>query len=126
MGRFIFGVGLLLVALALCVMVMFLMTNTNQPIAQILEKAAQTALAGDLEVGIRLANEAQTTWEKAWHKTAAFSDHAPMDEIDSLFALVEYYGKTGNVTEFTSHCARLSQLIIAVGEAHALNWWNLL
>lgn len=126
MGRFTLGVGLLLVMLCLGLLVMFSMNRVNEPIAQMLDDAAQAALAGDLDKGIQLASRARSIWDSSWHKIASFADHSPMDEIDSLFAQMEVYGQTENPEDFASHCARLSMLVTAVGEAHSLNWWNLL
>lgn len=126
MGRFVFGVGLLLAMLCLGLVVMFAMDRVNEPVSQLLEDAAQAALAGDLEQGIRLAEQARKTWDNRWHTVASFADHSPMDEIDSLFAQMEVYGQTENPEDFASHCTRLSMLVAAVGEAHSLNWWNLL
>lgn len=126
MGRIILGFVLLVGMLLLGFVVMFAMDRVNQPVAQLLEDAAQAALSGDLEQGIALASQARSTWEKRWHTIASFADHSPMDEIDSLFAQMEVYGQTGNAEDFASHCTRLSMLVSAVGEAHSLNWWNLL
>ena len=126
MGRFLIGVGLLAAMLLLGVLVMFCMDRANMPISQLLEDAARTALAGDLEQGVFIARKAQKQWKHSWHTIASFSDHAPMDEIDSLFAQAAVYGQVGNTEDFASHCTRLAMLIEAVGEAHSLNWWNLL
>lgn len=126
MGRVLLGMILLLAMLLLGILVMISMDRVNTPISQLLEEAAQTALAGDLEQGAAIAQKAQKQWEHSWHKVASFSDHAPMDEIDSLFAQAAVYGQVGDTEDFASHCTRLAMLIEAVGEAHSLNWWNLL
>lgn len=126
MGRIVFGVCLLVCVLVLGLFVMFAMDNINTPISQMLEDAAEVALNGDLQQGIALANKARSTWKNRWHTIASFADHSPMDEIDSLFAQMEVYGQTGNIEDFASHCSRLSMLVSAVGDAHSLNWWNLL
>ena len=54
------------------------------------------------------------------------ADHAPMDEIDSLFAQMEVYAQARDSLHFGSYCARLAELITAVSDAHQLNWWNFL
>ena len=125
MGRFAFGVGLLLAMLCLGLVVMFAMDRVNQPVSQLLEDAAQAALAGDLEQGVRLAEQARKTWDNRWHTVASLADHSPMDEIDSLFAQMETYAQAGLTGEFAACCNRLSQLVQAVAEAHSLHWWNL-
>ena len=126
MGRIIFGVCLLICVLTLGILVMFAMDNINTPVSQLLEQASQAALSGDLEQGVALANQAHAIWEKRWHAIASFADHSPMDEIDGMFAQMTVYGQTGNAEDFASHCSHLSMLVSAVGEAHSLNWWNLL
>lgn len=126
MKRFVLGICLLAVMLGLGLWVMYSMNAVNDPVSQLLEDAAQTALAGDLAQGAQLADKARSTWDNCWHGTASAADHAPMDEIDSLFAQVAVYAQTGQAEEFAAHCARLSKLVDAVGEAHSLTWWNLL
>lgn len=126
MGKFWLGVGILLLFLVLGFWVMASMDATQQQIAQTLETAAQQALSGDVRQGYGLAQEAQHRWQRRWHATAAVADHEPMDEIDSLFAQMEIYAQGGDTLEFAACCHRVAQLVRAVGEAHRLNWWNLL
>lgn len=126
MKRFILGICLLAVMLGLGLWVMYAMNAVNEPVSQLLEDAAKTTLNGNLAEGIQLVNHARSTWDNCWHGTASAADHAPMDEIDSLFAQVEAYAQAGQAEEFAAHCARLSKLVEAVGEAHSLTWWNFL
>lgn len=124
--RFWLGVGILTVFLALGLWVTKSMSNVHEPVAQALEQAAQAALDGDLQTGISLADTAKNTWQAHWNGTAAVADHEPMEQIDGLFAQLETYATAGESANFAAYCARLSQLIEAMGDAHDLNWWNLL
>ncbi len=124
--RFWLGVALLEVFLVLGLLTTRYMAGTNEPVARKLEQAAQAALEGDLQEGVALTNAAKDQWERHRNVAAVAADHEPMEEIDSLFAQVEAYGRIGAVPEFTAYCARLSKLVEAVGEAHGLTWWNLL
>ncbi len=126
MGRFWFGLTLLALMLAAGLWIGLGMDHAHQDIAAILEQAAEQAMAGDLEQGIALSRQAQTQWDSSWQRTATVADHAPMDEIDSLFAQLQIYGQAGNTVDFAAYCTRLSKLVTAVGEAHALSWKNLL
>lgn len=126
MGRFLLGVGILVLFLALGLWVTYAMDNVHSEISQTLDAAAIQALSGDITEGIRLAQQAKGQWQTHWHGTAAVADHAPMDEIDGLFAQLEVYGQAGLSADFATYCARLSNLVSAVGEAHSLTWWNLL
>lgn len=126
MVRLALGICLLAAFLGLGLWVNSFMDNTHTPISQTLEEAVEKCLSGDLEAGAELAQKAKALWQENWPKIASFSDHAPMDEIDSLFAQAETYARAGIATDFAALCARLSQLISAMSEAHSPFWWNLL
>ena len=126
MGRLWLGIGLMMALLALGLWTASAMAELHGPISQTLEEAAAQSLSGDLEGGVMLARKAKARWEENWRRTAAVSDHTPMDEIDGLFAQVESYAAAGQALEFAAHCARLAQRIEAVGDAHKFTWWNLL
>lgn len=125
MGRFLGGVGILLACLALGIWVGVVMDARHESISQTLRQAADESMSGNLEQGIALAEEAQQQWDKHWHSSAALADHAPMDEIDSLFAQLQIYGLAGQTVDFASFCTRLAKLVSAMGETHSLTWWNL-
>ena len=126
MGRLFLGIGLLLLLLALGIWVAVAMNDLHTPVTDMLETAAQQAMAGDLEQGISLARQAKDHWSYHWRRTASVSDHTPMDEIDGLFAQMDVYAQTGMVTEFAAYCTRLAELIDCISDAHSLTWWNLL
>lgn len=126
MGRFWIGVILLVGLLILGFWVSAAMDGVHQEIADTLEQAARFTFSGETARGVATAGKARAQWQRRWHTTASVADHAPMDEIDSLFAQMDMYEKTGNYSEFTACCHRIAKLVRAVGEAHALNWWNLL
>lgn len=126
MSRFWIGVTLLGVFLFLGLWVAWAMNDIHEPICQSLEQAADAALAGDLETGAALASDAKNTWDRHWRGTASAADHAPMDDIDSLFAQVQIYAQAGKTADFAAGCGRLAKLIAAIGEAHSPGWWNLL
>ena len=122
MWRFLFGIGLLALLLGIGLYSAHAIDKGLEPIAITLEQASQAA-APEAKV---LLEQARGEWERRWHGTAALADHSPMDEIDSLFALLEKYADAGLTGEFAAHCSRIAQLISAVGGAHSFNWWNLL
>ena len=126
MGRFWLGIGILVLFLALGLWVAHTMVAVHNTISQTLDRAAVQALEGDLESGFVLAQQARNHWHARWHGTASVADHAPMDEIDGLFAQLDAYRQSERPSDFAAYCARLSALITAVGEAHSLSWWNLL
>lgn len=126
MGRFWVGVGLLVLFLALGVWVACTMDDVHQNIAQTLDQASAQTVSGNLDAGQALVRQARSDWEAHWNRTASVADHAPMDEIDALFAQLEVYGQTGQAGNFAAYCAHLAKLVAAVGEAHSLTWWNLM
>ena len=126
MGRFWLGLGILLLLLAVGFFVHWSADSAHSAIAQTLDSAAEEMLQNNITAAHQLAQEAHAAWDKNWHSTAAFADHAPMDEIDSLFAALALYRQTGKHQEFAAYCARIAMLIRAMGESQTFNWWNLL
>lgn len=126
MGRFWLGVILLVTFLVLGLWTGVAVAQINAPISRQLEAAAAASLAGDPEDGFSFIRQAHTLWEKNRHLLASVADHAPMDEIDSLFAQAETLSQAGKDGEFAACCMRLSQLVQAISEAHSLQWWNFL
>lgn len=126
MRRFLLGVTILGVFFGLGLWTGYAMEQMYTGISQTLEQATAQVLAGETSQGMSLAEQAYTQWQNNWHLTALLADHAPMDEIDALFAQALCYAETGNTANFVSYCARLVMLVEAVGEAHAFSWWNLL
>ncbi len=126
MGRCLFGVELLLVFLLGGLWLSSRMTAVHEQVGTQLGEAAQAVLAGDTQRGYVLAQQAKSTWEQGWNGVATVADHAPMDEIDGLFAQLDAYGTAGFSADLAALCGRLQKLVEAVGEAHELTWWNLL
>lgn len=126
MARFWLGIFLLIAFLVLGLWVSYSMDVIHQTISDTLQNASRLALSGNSEAAAGLVRNARTDWEKCWHRTASVADHAPMDEIDGLFAQLPVYQDAQQLNELAAVCARLSQLVAAVGEAHKLTWWNFL
>lgn len=126
MKRFWIGVGLLVVLLAAGIWIMVASDRVHAPISGLLEEAARESLAGDLAAGQALAQQAEDQWQQHWKAVASGGDHNPMDEIDGLFAQARAYGLAGQAADFGACCARLAELVEAMGESHSLSWWNFL
>ena len=124
MRRFILGMALLSILLFFGMAVTKAADNALLPISQVLDKAASACMEGDFSRGQTLAGAARQDWEGIWKYTAVFSDHAPMDEIDGLFAQLETFRQEQQVQELAACCAQLSQLVQAVADAHRPTWWN--
>ena len=126
MKRCWFGLGLLVVLLVLGLLVTGAMTRNHEDLAARLDTAAVAAEMEDWTEAARAFHDAREGWEKGWHFTAAFADHEPMEEIDGLFAQAEIYLRGQNPESLAAACIQLARMTEAMGEAHALNWWNLL
>ena len=120
------GVGLLTVLLMGGLLVTRVMDKTHSEISEELERAARSAIAGDWEDAAEAAKDAFEEWQENWHFSAAFADHEPMEEIDALFAQLLPYLLDRDGVSFAAACRELARQIKAIGDAHGLNWWNLL
>ena len=124
--RFYIGLGILIVFLVLGLVIAWAMGQVTQPTANMLEQAATEVVSGNYTKGAQLARQAQEQWETGWKPVALAADHSPMDEIDGLFAQIDYFVQTENTTELGACCARVAELVEAVADAHKLTWWNIL
>lgn len=102
------------------------MIRQHEPLTEALEQAAAAALQGDLDRAATISGGAREDWEKNRDLSAVFADHGPMEEIDGDFAQLEAYAAAGWEVEFAVLCAELSQKLQAMGDAHGLDWWNIL
>ena len=124
--REVTGIGLLLVLLAGGLLSGWYMGWQHREISQKLEDSVWLALSGQLSNAREEADAARAQWEKGRSLRAVLGDHTPMEEIDDLFAELHIYGVAGEKTEFARTCSALSSRVKAMGEAHALSWWNVL
>lgn len=126
MKRLWVGVGLLLILLGVGIFTAVAMRCAHEPVSRQLSQAAQAALAEDWGKAEKLSKAAKEQWQQHWRDTASVADHEPMEEIDSLFAELEVYLEQKEAVHFAACCQSLSTLTKAVGEAHTINWWNLM
>ena len=124
MRRCIFG-AVLLVAIGLgCLWTGSALHRFTGPVCRDLELAREEALAGSWDGAKEHSLAAQKAWTGKWHGLASAADHTPLEDIDDLFAQLEVYRRLEKDDEFAALCAQLSRRLEAVGNAHALNWWN--
>lgn len=126
MGRGWLGVGILVLFLILGFVTASAMNGAHIPTEKLLAQAAEDALTGDFEDAVALGMEAKTRWDRHWNGTATVADHAPMDDVDALFAEMEIYAESQEKPHFAACCKELSQRIQAVAGAHRFSWWNVL
>lgn len=126
MKRFWFGLVLLLALLAVGFTLGCSMNRIHLPLSQKLTQAAEAARVSDMDLAGRLLEDARQDWDRNRKLTAALIDHAPMEQIDSLFLSADNFCLAGDETETAAACGQLAALLRAMAEAHRLSWWTLL
>ena len=126
MKRFWLGLGLLIFLLALGFYETYRVHTLTHPVAEAVEKAGNAAAEGDWPRAAGLLQQAQALWKKHWGFLSAMHHHGPMEDIDSQFSRAEALLESRSAGEFAAGCARLAELIRAMGVGHQLNFQNLL
>lgn len=126
MKRSLFGAGLLAALLLGGILVSSRMCGPHRALSGVLSEASGAAAAENWDRAGERLHAARAQWRENWHFSAAFSDHEPMEEIDSLFAQAEVFLSAGDGVSLATVCAQLSSLTEAMADANAFTWWNLL
>ena len=126
MKRCWFGLVLLVVLLAVSLTVTWGMDRIHRPIAADLNQAAECAELGDWYHAEQFSQRAEENWVKWEHFRACFADHSPTEEVSQELAAMAQNRLEREEAEFAASCARAAKMVQAVGDAHALCWWNLL
>lgn len=124
MKRCWFGLGLLLVLLALSLATAWGMDKIHSPIAGMLRQAASCAQEEDWDEAESLSRQAEADWKKWELFRACFADHTPTEDIAAELAAMTQARQQRETAEFAASCARVSKMVQAVGDAHGLYWWN--
>lgn len=126
MKRCWLGLGLLVALLGLGIWENLQIPALTKPIARQLDEAAQLAMAGAWEAAAGKSGDAKGQWQECWDLLASTTHHGPMEEIDSLLAKAELLLQSRSAEDFSACCARLAEMIRALGESHVVNLRNLL
>lgn len=126
MKRFWLGVGILAVLLAAGIGLSIGITAVHSGLARDLDAACEAVQKGDWDTSVTLAESAKTSWMRCRRFVASFVDHEPLEQMDRLFSELEIYRHQQLPTDYAAVCTHLSHLSEAIGESHALTWWNLL
>ena len=124
--RFILGITILVLVLALTIGTAFGMKAIHAPGEAILTEAAKLTLAGEFRQAVPLAEQAYQRWQKYRSITAAFADHNPMDDTERLFREMLVYAETGEAPHFAACCTQLSAMLRAMYETHGFSLKNIL
>ena len=126
MKRCWFGAGLLVVLLVVSLLVTWGMDAIHRPIAADLQQASRQAQLGNWDSADYFSRQAEGAWEKWARFRACFADHTPTEEVGAELAAMSAARQQRQTADFAAACARASEMVRAVGDAHALYWWNLL
>lgn len=126
MKRSWFGLGLLLALLAVGIFTTVAMDRIHSPMEETLNRAAESALAGDWDNAETLLRETEKNWSKTENFRQSLADHTPVEEVKAGFALLDVYCRARETVPFAACCADLAAKVAAIGEAHAFALNNLL
>ena len=126
MKRFWLGIGILAVLLAAGIGLTVGITAVHTKLSRDLDGACEAVQKGDWDAAVALAESAKASWMRCRRFVASFVDHEPLEQMDSLFSELEIYRNQHLPTDYAAVCTHLSHLSEAIGESHALTWWNLL
>lgn len=126
MKRSWLGVGLLVILLFAGVMSTKWIRATHEEMARYTREAAQSALREDWAGAAERTGRVRERWEQCWRLSAALSNHAPLEQIETLFAQLEVYAAAEETVAFASGCTQLGAELQALADAQQLNWWNML
>jgi len=126
MKRSKFGLGLLLCLLILGILSTWVMLRSTDPITEAIRQAGDAGYREDWELAEQKMGEAKQQWEEKFPFCASLTDHEPMESINGLFAQLEVYAKSRDTQNFAALCTQIGEDLEAMGEAHRLNWWNIL
>lgn len=120
------GVVLLVLLLLGGLLSACLVRTPLEQVADLLETAAQEALAGNLSPAADAARDARRQWTQVRKGIAAVTDHSPLEQIDRGFALLKLYAASREARIFAAVCTELAMQIRAVCDAHDAQWQNIL
>lgn len=122
MSRTVVGFILLIVLLLGGILSGWSQKNYHEQVADLLEQAAREPLPDAWERALR----ARKIWERGWTLAAVFTDHAPLEQIGAGFSRLELFAQEGDSLSFRVLCTELACQVRALGDAHGVQWWNIL
>lgn len=124
--RELFGAVILVLLLLAGMLSAWYMDRQHRAMAEAMEESSWMALSGQWANAGEKAMSVRRDWEKGWRIRAALADHAPMEEIDSLFRELTVYEAAGERTDFAQVCAVLAEKLKSIASSGGFSWWNVL
>ncbi len=126
MKRLWIGVGFLVALLAGSLFLLTFSVGFCREFSETLDDACALALEENWPSATEKADNCYKNWKKQQHLLAAFTDHEPIEQVDSLFSQLALYGEKRMSVEFASVCRQLRHCAKAIDESHSLKWWTIL
>jgi len=126
MKRLWIGLCVLGLLLGLGLLTAWGMDRVLEPVSRLLSQASRAALEENWSAADALAADAAARWDALRPVAAAAADHAPLEQMDALFAQLRVYGRERDSVHFAACCSQLAALTDSVSEAHSVSWQNLL
>ena len=126
MNKLWLGIGLMVILLAGGIGLLWGSTVFFNDFSRNVEEAGELALVGDWSAATEKMVKTQRKWERYRRFWASFTDHEPMEQMQTLLSQIELYRKEQLEVEFASACRALSHVAEAIEESHSLRWWSVL
>lgn len=121
-----FGLGLLIMLLALCLGVRSALSSGSRECDTYLSRAETAAEAGDMAGAQSHTERAARSWRKHTPFIDAVTSHDETDEILRTFAELQVYAQTQRREEFLAGCARLRTMTEHLRQMEQAKWYNIL
>lgn len=126
MKRFWIGVGFLIALLAGSLFLLTFSSGFCREFSAALDEACALALEENWTPATEKVENCYKEWKNKQHLLAAFTDHEPIEQVESLFSQLALYSEKGMSVEFASTCCQLRHWADAISESHSLKWWTIL
>lgn len=123
MKRSRFGIGLLAALLMLSLLADRAAVRYHGSVAQNLETASHSALAGDWNRTVQLSRAAMACWERCRPFRSAIGNQASMEQVDSLFARLDICLQRETCSDTAGLCAEIAQQVRDLSPSG--NWWDI-
>lgn len=126
MKRFVVGLALLLVLPVLGGITAGSLLSFQESLTAQLAAADTAAQAEDWQQAEARISQCRSRWQQRKDALAALSSHSPMEEVDCLFAQLDFYLQCRDARSFCLCCRILDSRLRALEEAQRFNLQNLL
>lgn len=126
MNRLWIGIALMVLLLAMGVGLLWGSVAFFGSISHEMELSCEAALADNWAQACQTVKNCRSKWDQYCRFWSAFTDHAPIEQVQTLFTQLEIYEAQQLKVEFATCCQALAREAEAIEESHGLAWWSVL